>query len=47
MSALDRFREMGVKQVRCDTAAANEAARGLMRSCGMRPSTTEMLIELE
>jgi ribosomal protein S18 acetylase RimI-like enzyme len=47
MMAIDRFREMGMKQVRCDTAAANEAARGLMRSCGMRASTTEMLIELE
>ena len=47
MLAIDRFREMGMKQVRCDTAAANDAARGLMRSCGMRPSTTEMLIELE
>jgi ribosomal protein S18 acetylase RimI-like enzyme len=47
MSAFDRFREMGVKQVRCDTAAVNEAARGLMQSCGMRPSITEMLIELD
>jgi ribosomal protein S18 acetylase RimI-like enzyme len=47
MSAIDRFRQMGVKQVRCDTAAINEAARGLMRSCGMRSSTTEMLIKLE
>ncbi len=46
MSAIARFGEMGMKQVRCDTAAANEPARALMRSCGMRPSTTEMLIEL-
>jgi ribosomal protein S18 acetylase RimI-like enzyme len=46
MSAIDRFKAMGIKQVRCDTAATNEAARELMRSCGMRPSTTEMLIEL-
>ena len=46
MSAIERFRDVGVKQVRADTAAANDAARGLMRSCGMRPSTTEMLIEL-
>ncbi len=46
MLAIERFREMGMKQVRGDTAAANEAVRGLLRSCGMRPSTTEMLIEL-
>jgi ribosomal protein S18 acetylase RimI-like enzyme len=46
MLAIERFRAMGVPQVRADTAAANDAARGLMASCGMRPSTTEMLIEL-
>ena len=46
MLAIERFRQVGVPQVRADTAAANEAARGLMRSCGMRPSTTEMLVEL-
>ena len=47
MLAIERFRAIGVKQVRGDTAAANEPARGLLRSCGMRPSTIEMLIELE
>jgi GNAT superfamily N-acetyltransferase len=46
MLAIEKFREMGVKQVRGDTAAANDPARQLLRSCGMRPSTTEMLIEL-
>jgi len=46
MLAIEKFRDMGLKQVRGDTAAANEPARGLLRSCGMRPSTTEMLIEL-
>ena len=46
MLAIERFRQVGVPQVRADTAAANDAARGLMRSCGMRPSTTEMLVEL-
>jgi GNAT superfamily N-acetyltransferase len=46
MLAIEKFRDIGVKQVRADTAAVNEAARGLLRSCGMRPSTTEMLIEL-
>ena len=46
MLAIERFREIGVPQVRADTAAANDAARGLLKSCGMRPSTTEMLVEL-
>ena len=46
MLTIEKFRDMGLKQVRGDTAAANEPARGLLRSCGMRPSTIEMLIEL-
>lgn len=46
MLAIEKFREIGVKQVRGDTAAANDPARQLLQSCGMRPSTTEMLIEL-
>ena len=46
MLAIERFRQIGVPQVRGDTAAANDAARGLLKSCGMRPSTTEMLVEL-
>lgn len=46
MLAIETFRDMGVRQVRGDTAAANEAARHLLHSCGMRPSTIEMLIEL-
>ena len=44
--AVERFGEVGVKQVRLDTAAANEAARGVFTACGFRPSVTEMLIEL-
>lgn len=44
--AVERFSEIGVKQVRLDTAAANQAARGLFTTCGFRPSVTEMLIEL-
>lgn len=42
-AAVARFAEMGVAQVRLDTAAANEAARRLFASCGFRASTTEML----
>jgi ribosomal protein S18 acetylase RimI-like enzyme len=44
--AVERFGEIGVKQVRLDTAAANDAARGLFAACGFRPSVVEMLIEL-
>jgi ribosomal protein S18 acetylase RimI-like enzyme len=46
LTAIERFRQLGMKQVRCDTAAANDPARGLMKSCGMRPSVVEMLVEL-
>lgn len=46
MLAVERFREMGLKQVRLDTAAENEVARNLFRSCGFRVSTIEMLAEL-
>ena len=44
--AIERFRGIGVKQIRCDTAWANEVARGLLKACGFRPSVVEMLIEL-
>jgi ribosomal protein S18 acetylase RimI-like enzyme len=44
--AVERFAEIGVKQIRLDTAAANEPARSLFAACGFRPSVTEMLIEL-
>jgi ribosomal protein S18 acetylase RimI-like enzyme len=46
MAAVERFAAMGVKQVRLDTAAANEPARKLFESCGFRPSAIEMLMEL-
>ena len=46
MLAVETFRRIGVKQVRLDTAARNDAARGLFSSCGFRPSVTEMLIEV-
>ena len=46
MLAIERFREIGVTQVRLDTAAKNDAARALFARCGFRPSTTEMLIEI-
>lgn len=46
MLCIERFEQMGVKQIRLDTAAINEAARGLFASCGFRTSTIEMLKEL-
>ena len=44
--AIERFRDIGVKQIRCDTAWANDPARDLFKTCGFRPSTVEMLIEI-
>src|SRR5438034_7496335 len=46
MLAIERFREMGAKQIRLDTASKNEAARALFASCGFRESTREMLREI-
>jgi ribosomal protein S18 acetylase RimI-like enzyme len=46
MLAIEKFRDIGMKQVRLETAQANEAARKLFASCGFRPSTVEMLLEL-
>lgn len=44
---IELFSQMGVKQIRLDTAVQNEAARHLFSSCGFRTSTIEMLVELE
>ncbi len=44
--AIERFGEIGVRQVRLDVLAHNDAARALFTACGLRPSVTEMLIEL-
>lgn len=43
---IERFKLMGVKQIRLDTAAINAPARQLFTSCGFQLSTMEMLIEL-
>jgi ribosomal protein S18 acetylase RimI-like enzyme len=47
MLAIERFGEMGLRQIRLDTAAANDAARGLFAACGFRTSVTEMLLEID
>jgi ribosomal protein S18 acetylase RimI-like enzyme len=46
MLAIERFREIGVKQIRLDTAAANEPARKMFAQCGFRVSTMEMLKDM-
>lgn len=46
MRLIERFREIGVAQVRLETAVPNEAARKLFESCGFRPSVIEMMVEL-
>ncbi len=44
--ALEKFRAIGVTQVRLDTAAGNEPVRALFARSGFRPSVVEMLIEM-
>ena len=46
MLAIERYREIGVKQVRLEVSEGNTAAKALFLSCGLKPSTTEMLVEL-
>ncbi len=46
MLAMEKFRDLGVKQVRLETATANEPARRLFVSCGFRSASVEMLAEL-
>jgi ribosomal protein S18 acetylase RimI-like enzyme len=46
MLVVERFKELGVSQIRLETAAANEIGRKLFASCGFRVSTIEMLMEL-
>ena len=47
MLALERFRDLGMTQVRLETADCNEPARKLFASCGFRVATNEMLVELK
>jgi ribosomal protein S18 acetylase RimI-like enzyme len=46
MLAIERFTAIGLEQIRLDTAAVNDPARALFKSCGFRPSTVEMLLEI-
>lgn len=47
MLAVERFRGMGVPQVRLDTAAPNGVARKLFAGCGFRESGVEMLLDFQ
>lgn len=47
MLAIEKFRELGVKQIRLQTATANDVGRKLFATCGFRPCTTEMLLPVE
>jgi len=44
--AIERFKQMGLSQVRLDTAIGNAAAKELFVTCGFRPCNVEMLLEL-
>jgi ribosomal protein S18 acetylase RimI-like enzyme len=45
MLAVERFGDIGVQQVRLDTAGPNDVARKLFERCGFRVSVIEMLRE--
>ncbi|BBD63321.1 acetyltransferase, GNAT family protein (plasmid) [Nostoc sp. HK-01] len=47
MLCVERFEQMGIKQIRLDTAVENENARKLFASCGFRFSNIEMLREVK
>ncbi|HMO26292.1 MAG TPA: GNAT family N-acetyltransferase [Tepidisphaeraceae bacterium] len=47
MRLIERFAEIGVSQIRLETAVANEPARQLFASCGFRTSAVEMLLNLK
>jgi len=44
--AIERFRDIGVTQVRLETAGPNEIARKLFETCGFRTSAVSMLLEI-
>lgn len=46
MLTIERFKELGVKQIRLQTAVNNEIGRKLFESCGFRNSSIEMLCPL-
>lgn len=47
MQAIERFKEIGVEQVRLDVLTVNEPAKKLFESSGFRPSIIEMIYRFE
>lgn|SRR5690606_30674653 len=47
MLAVERFRAIGVRQLRLDVLIDNQPARTLFEACGFRPSTILMLQDVE
>jgi ribosomal protein S18 acetylase RimI-like enzyme len=47
MLAIERFRQIGVNQIRLETAEANDVARTLFERCGFRVTTREMMLEMK
>ena len=45
--AVERFRAIGVAQVRLDVLVDNAPARALFETCGFRPAVVEMLTEID
>jgi ribosomal protein S18 acetylase RimI-like enzyme len=45
--AIERFEQIGITQVRLYAAWGNVPARTLFERCGFRPSSMEMLLDLE
>jgi ribosomal protein S18 acetylase RimI-like enzyme len=45
MQAVERFADLGAKQVRLDVLVTNAPARKLFEACGFRSSVTEMIHE--
>jgi ribosomal protein S18 acetylase RimI-like enzyme len=46
MLVIERFTEMGIRQIRLQTARENEVGRKLFAACGFEVSTIDMLMEL-
>ena len=47
MLAVERFKLIGVPQVRLHAAAANAPAQALFKRCGFRAASVEMILSLE
>lgn len=47
MLAIEKYRSIGITQLRLQTAACNEIGRKLFAQCGFRACTVEMLMQLD